>query len=306
MAFPNLFLLGAPKCATTSLYDLLSRHPQIFCPSVKEPGYFTRDEVRADIQKSVAHLKDEQGYLDLFSSAQGGNSVTCDGSTSYLRSPAALEQIAALGSDVKAIAVYRDPVELVSSYFTFLRTEAWEDQPNLEAAWAVQSERRAGSQIPQGARRKSSVIYSDVAMLGRQITAAQTILGKRLKVYDMKEVTQDIARVSRDIQTWIGVTTVDLGGLPSLNPARAPRNRMLNNLTKNPPAPVRAAKNMVKAAMGVSSLGIARRVGRLNETQVTRKVSDDLRNEMRAYFHDDVCLLEDAVGRDLRKVWGWI
>ncbi len=44
---PNLFIVGAPKCGTTSLYEYLRQHPQIFFPfstdgysRIKEPNHF--------------------------------------------------------------------------------------------------------------------------------------------------------------------------------------------------------------------------------------------------------------------------
>ena len=37
---PHFWLGGCQKCGTTSLYDLLARHPQIVAPTPKEPGFF--------------------------------------------------------------------------------------------------------------------------------------------------------------------------------------------------------------------------------------------------------------------------
>jgi hypothetical protein len=305
MTHPNLFLVGAPKCATTSLYDLFSRHPQILCPEVKEPGYFTRTAIRPNAGPAMPHQQSLEGYLDLYANPPVGTRVCCDGSTSYLRHPEALQQISDLGADVRAVAVYRDPVELVSSYFTFLQTETWEDQPTLEAAWRIQEDRRRGHKIPAAARRPSSVIYSNVALLGRQITDARHIFGDRLKVYDMKELTKETARVSHEIQTWIGVDAQDLGALPSLNPARSARYRMLNLLAKNPPLPLRVVKNKLKSVLGMSSLGIVKTIARMNEVPVKREMDEALRHEMQIYFKEDVCLLEETVGKNLRGAWGW-
>jgi len=37
---PNLFVLGAPKCGTTSLVHWLGQHSEIFFSPKKEPHYF--------------------------------------------------------------------------------------------------------------------------------------------------------------------------------------------------------------------------------------------------------------------------
>lgn len=42
---PNsfLFIIGAMKCGTTSLFDILGQHPEISPSKIKEPGYFASD-----------------------------------------------------------------------------------------------------------------------------------------------------------------------------------------------------------------------------------------------------------------------
>src|SRR5215471_17949671 len=40
----NFVIMGATKCATTSLWGLLKQHPQVFMSDPKEPQFFSRDE----------------------------------------------------------------------------------------------------------------------------------------------------------------------------------------------------------------------------------------------------------------------
>ena len=40
---PNFFIVGAPKCGTTALYEYLSSHPDVFLCDPKEPNYFSCD-----------------------------------------------------------------------------------------------------------------------------------------------------------------------------------------------------------------------------------------------------------------------
>ncbi len=41
---PNTFIVGAAKAGTTTLYDLLKQHPEIFFSFDKEPMFFSRDD----------------------------------------------------------------------------------------------------------------------------------------------------------------------------------------------------------------------------------------------------------------------
>ena len=40
MSLPNFMCIGAAKCGTTSLYDILKQHTDVFIPSFKEPHFF--------------------------------------------------------------------------------------------------------------------------------------------------------------------------------------------------------------------------------------------------------------------------
>ena len=41
----DFFIVGAPKAGTTSLFYYLKSHPDIIMSSVKEPNYFTYQEI---------------------------------------------------------------------------------------------------------------------------------------------------------------------------------------------------------------------------------------------------------------------
>ena len=40
---PNFFIAGAAKCGTTSMFEYLRQHPDVFLPKVKEPYFFGSD-----------------------------------------------------------------------------------------------------------------------------------------------------------------------------------------------------------------------------------------------------------------------
>ncbi len=46
---PNLLIIGAAKCGTTSLHEYLGAHPEIFMAGRKELELFTRDDWRERI-----------------------------------------------------------------------------------------------------------------------------------------------------------------------------------------------------------------------------------------------------------------
>jgi len=54
--WPNLFIVGAMKSGTTTLHNVLSRHPQVFMSEKKEPHFFAFDGQR----ESYAGPEDER------------------------------------------------------------------------------------------------------------------------------------------------------------------------------------------------------------------------------------------------------
>ncbi|HEX5912914.1 MAG TPA: sulfotransferase, partial [Rubrobacter sp.] len=43
MTMPNFFIVGAQKAGTTSLYQYLNQHPQVYMSPIKEPFFFDHE-----------------------------------------------------------------------------------------------------------------------------------------------------------------------------------------------------------------------------------------------------------------------
>lgn len=116
-SYPELYLIGAMKSGTTTLYSHLKNHKNIFLCPKKEPGYFSRDE---------RYAKGEQWYLDLFAHAQDGQ-IKVDASTCYSRWPHfdnTIERIASVSPNAKFIYIMRDPVDRTYSHYRHRMTES--------------------------------------------------------------------------------------------------------------------------------------------------------------------------------------
>jgi hypothetical protein len=109
---PNLFIIGAAKCGTTSLHHYLDQHPEISMSSVKEPLFFLPEGFRAAWDLSpVAMTRDE--YLSLF---RPGTRFRGEASTDYTRYPLHPEVPSGIRSaapDARLIYLVRDPIERI-------------------------------------------------------------------------------------------------------------------------------------------------------------------------------------------------
>ena len=135
---PNLFIVGAAKAGTTSLYHYLKQHPDVYVSPIKEPNYFGSDvnwhNFREDFktitmvdfeeyfsqdnlkEKHNAFLDSEENYLKLFRNRNGAK-VLAEFSTSYLYSKRAASEIFAFNPNAKIIILVREPVSRTFSHF---------------------------------------------------------------------------------------------------------------------------------------------------------------------------------------------
>ena len=84
---PNFFIIGAPKCGTTSLWTWLVSHPNIFLPLEKEPHYFNTDDARRGVLTSL------EQFEALFRDVRDEHIAICEASVWYLSSRTAVRNI---------------------------------------------------------------------------------------------------------------------------------------------------------------------------------------------------------------------
>ncbi|MGF1476332.1 MAG: sulfotransferase [Geminicoccaceae bacterium] len=96
---PQFIGIGAQKCATTWLAEMLSGHPDLFMVSGKEVDFFSHHYAKGVAWYQTAHFRDAAGRT--------GGEI----SPSYLVDPFAAERAHAFAPDFKIIVALRDPVE---------------------------------------------------------------------------------------------------------------------------------------------------------------------------------------------------
>lgn len=122
-ALPNLFLIGAPKCATTSVHGYLGIHPDISMTSVKEPQIFASRDY-------AARLHEYQALLDPRAALRGESSVVY---SQYPRWPGIPERIARVSPDARFLYLVRDPVERAIAHYAQHVQDGKEQRSLVEA-----------------------------------------------------------------------------------------------------------------------------------------------------------------------------
>ena len=139
---PNLFIIGAQKCGTTSLHHYLAAHPEIFLSEPKEPGYF--------VPEIDYYPRDREWYLGLFEGA-GNRRWVGESSTHYTKLPVfqgVVERIADFVDEApRFIYLMRDPVERAVSHYWHDLRKFHEHRP-IEEAFRERVDYRAFSDYP--------------------------------------------------------------------------------------------------------------------------------------------------------------
>ncbi len=102
---PDFLIIGAQKAGSTSVYNQLRQHPQVFLPDKKEIGYFSR--------------KFHYGldyYQEYFAPAKEGQ-IKGEATPDYLHFPNMAERIHETLPNVKIIAILREPIARAYSAF---------------------------------------------------------------------------------------------------------------------------------------------------------------------------------------------
>jgi len=130
---PNLFILGAAKSATTSLWKFCNQLPQVYFPQdekYKEPSYYSPHYGMSSIT-SYLSLYDNCGLLR----------YRGDSSHAYLTSPESAELISKCSDEPKFIICLRDPVERAISLHKWMVSNGYEKTQCFEEAIELEDER---------------------------------------------------------------------------------------------------------------------------------------------------------------------
>jgi Sulfotransferase family len=146
MTLPNFLVIGAAKSGTTSLYEYLKQHPQVYMSPLKETNFFAFDGARpgfggpdGDVfNRDSVYRPDE--YRRLFERRTDEIAVG-EVSPRYLGADGAALRIKRCIPDAKLIAILRNPADRAFSAFSMRKRDGWEPCATLDEAIADEPRR---------------------------------------------------------------------------------------------------------------------------------------------------------------------
>jgi Sulfotransferase domain len=302
---PDFFIIGAPKSGTTSLYDYLADHPDVYEAPVKEPFYFSPD-VQGGLRRRFNYGTDDAKYMALFSEA-GDKKRVGEASTRYLVSHVAPGYIREFQPDARVIAMLRNPVDFVYALHNERFSQGAEDVGDFETALGLDDARRAGRSLPPGSNPLGAV-YRDNALFGGQLSHWLEIFPRdQVMVIIFDDFVRDTPTKFKEVLEFLEIDpTYQPETFAVSNPSHRLRGGVVRMVLSSRPAHF-GAHRLLPAVIGQNSTSrLANRVrhSRLNRRPNPRPpLSAELRRQLEADFSDDVVLLGQLLGRDLQAEW---
>jgi hypothetical protein len=293
---PNFFIVGAPKCGTTALYEYLRHHPSIFMSEVKEPHFFAKD------LGSYPRIKTLEDYTQLFTGSTDHHLSVGEASVYYLRSAVALANIQAFNPKAKIIAMFRNPVDMVHSLHSQLLYWSEEVEPDFELAWRLQERRSRGLDLPTGSRGAFLLQYLEVGRFGTQterVLASFPENQVKLILYD--DFTASPGSIYTEVLQFLGIPHDGRTEFPRINENKRVRMSWLRQLYRKPPVVLKSTVRTLKQAVGEEEIvGLQRKIVELNTMKERRPpLSAKFRAELVDAFREEVVLLSRLLNRDL-------
>jgi hypothetical protein len=114
---PTFFIVGAPKCGTTSLHEYLDAHPDVAMTTDKEPSIFGRPDDWEEMLSAYARLFVHDAPI------RGESSTSY---ASYPWRPWSADNIQARVPDARIVYLVRDPIRRTLSHYAM---NVWQELP---------------------------------------------------------------------------------------------------------------------------------------------------------------------------------
>lgn len=292
MSFPNFMCIGAAKSGTTTLYDILKQHPEIFISAFKEPHFF---DIPENYNNGI------EWYVKSYF-RNINKKIIADFTPSYFFEKQAAERIFNdLGKDMKFVVLLRHPVERAYSHYLHSIREKHEDLSFEEAI------RKEDNRIEKFIENKDYLSYLrnsyyHQGLYGEMIERYLEYfsLNNFLFIHFESEFIIDRKKTIDKVLAFLGLEKeINLNLDLRSNPASREKFKFLNRLIKNKGWWRKVLKFMIPSVQ-IRQI-IRNKVQRANlkefqKEKLSEKIKADLYNE---YFKEDIIKFEKLTNKKL-------
>ncbi len=316
--FPNLFMVGAAKAGTTSLYEYLIQHPDIFglenekkllnTPYVlKEPCFFVADYYYEIFQKNGWNpnwlnriVRDRKTYLELYSYSESAR-YKLDASTMYLCHEDVPLKILKYSPHAKIIISLRNPVYGVYSLYSYFKKELALELEGISFEEMLKKDRKAEifEGVPEGYKRRG-VYFKDVK------NYIDTFGRKNVKILIFEEWKKDTLHALEDICYFLEINRFPFKNTNVIhNLSGIPKDNFSVNLFKKLVHTQNSCKTLYRKIIPINTrkiIGQFTRKHLLENNLQKLPMKEETKQYLKEYYREDIAKLEELLGRDL-SIW---
>ena len=294
---PNFLIVGAAKSGTSSMHNYLNQHPEIFMPTftedglkVKEPRFLIKEKVKKRLKKGVWNLGD---YKSLFKKAIHEKAIG-ESSVLYLYyyKEAIKNIIKYLGKDVKIIIMLRNPIERAYSAYLFASRTHQENQ-SFKQALETSKERYDNNETlsPMILYKELGLYYEMVKSYIKNFKNVHIVLYDDFIMQTDTEVSRVFHFLNVNIDRPINTSRViNSGGMQW-------RSRLAKDFVMKDWRVKKMLRLLLPEFVRIN-------LKEFLKNSFTRKadcLNESIRKELKAYYQEDIQLLEKLINKDLKK-----
>lgn len=223
----DFFIVGAPKCGTTSMHNYLRQNPLIYLPEVKDRPFFGND---------IYQDMDEESHSKIYIKR---NSYQTMGETCvwYLKSRSAQKQIKKHNSEAKIIIMLRSPVDVLYSHHSEMLFSKAEREKDFMKALVEEKERKVHDNMTGYDHfGRTFTYYSDVVKFASQVTRYFDAFGKNnVHVIIFEDFTSDTKSSYQKTLRFLEISNNFVPKFQKHNPNKISKHGYLQGLITQPP-----------------------------------------------------------------------
>lgn len=287
----DFFCLGAQKAGTTSLHHLLSMHPDVFLPEIKETHFFS--DGHGEFTKGLSF------YLARYFKEAAPASVKGEIDPEYMFFPEVPRRLYEAFPEAKLIFVLRDPVTRAYSHFLMSRRRGYE-RLDFEGAIDAELRRLEGGNI----QTLSDFSYVARGYYFEQISRFLNYFPRDQMLFLFSdELKSQPEEILKEVHGFLGLRQIAYKpiGDAEANQAAEPRSWFVQNLVSG---------NSLGRKIGGTLLPTRLKgwvwdfVDKYNRRSIKpQPLRPEVVAKLRQCYSHDILALSDLVGRDLSH-WG--
>ena len=284
---PNFFIVGTPKAGTTSLYEYLQEHPDVYMSPIKETNYFSFEEIQKQgLFYNEEHINSIDKYLAQFADVRTEKAIG-EASVSYLFYDSVPDKIKNFNPNSKIIIVLRNPIERGFSHYL------------MDKRIGFVKNKYDDIVHKKSQNKKAFLYYQQYVALGLYYEQLQRYFSvfdkKQILVLLYEDISQHIEKVVHNLYSFL---EVDTSFKPDLNKKHntfiAPKNPVIQHLYK-----FKMVRNVAKRVFNNS---FQHSIKNNFFSKEKKPVLDNgLKKDLIEIYRSDIDKTAEFINRDLRS-----